>query len=306
MNYQEFSDIPQYNTWKSIEFIDKGWSLDKKYKVINKDNSEFVLRISDISRYDLKLKEYKIVQQFYTTGIDMCQPIAFGKCNQGKQSYMLLTWVNGEQAELVLPTLNNDLQYNLGYKAGQMLRKLHSINELDVNSSWKDSYTVKHQNRILMFNECGIKNNKVDKMIEYCKNNISLLEDTVQCQTHGDFHVGNLIIDSNNKISVIDFSGVRMADPYYEFNRISISSNISKDFASGQINGYFNNVVPKSFFKFMMFYRTSILIGTIPWSLKFEDEDLEFSLKTINNTYEDYNSLQSNVPSWYIKPKNII
>ena len=54
MDYLEFSDIPEYNTWKSIEFIDKGWSLDKKYKVINNNNEEYILRISDISRYEEK------------------------------------------------------------------------------------------------------------------------------------------------------------------------------------------------------------------------------------------------------------
>ena len=58
-------------------------------------------------------------------GITMCEPVDFGRCSQG--GYTLQTWIDGQDAEAVVPGLPPERQYALGREAGAILKKLHSI-----------------------------------------------------------------------------------------------------------------------------------------------------------------------------------
>lgn len=77
--------------------------------------------------YDAKKKEYEIITKYSRLGIRMSMPIEFGTCNEGKNVYMLLTWMEGKDLEEILPDLPEEKQYQLGREAGVILKKNHSI-----------------------------------------------------------------------------------------------------------------------------------------------------------------------------------
>jgi aminoglycoside phosphotransferase (APT) family kinase protein len=54
-----FSDIPASKHWRKIEFLDKGWSADKKYYIESDDGKKLVIRIADISQYENKKAEFQ-------------------------------------------------------------------------------------------------------------------------------------------------------------------------------------------------------------------------------------------------------
>ena len=122
-----FMDIESSSNWQAVEQISKGWSSDKKYMIKTKSGELLLLRIADIEQYDSKKKEYDIITKYSKLGINMSMPIEFGTCNDGKNAYMLLSWIEGKDLEEVLPQLSVDEQYQLGRQAGTILRKLHSI-----------------------------------------------------------------------------------------------------------------------------------------------------------------------------------
>ena len=122
-----FMNIAISKDWKNITLISKGWSSDKKY-LVETANGEFqLLRISDIEEYETKKKEYEIITKYSQLGISMSMPIEFGTCNEDKNVYMLLSWIEGRDLEEVLPELSEQEQYKLGRQAGIILRKIHSI-----------------------------------------------------------------------------------------------------------------------------------------------------------------------------------
>lgn len=90
-----------------FRFLEKDWSSDLKYLIETNSGSKFVLRIADISRYDEKKKEYEMIQKFSELGFDMSMPIDFGTCNENRNVYMILSWVDGVDLEEVLPNLEN-------------------------------------------------------------------------------------------------------------------------------------------------------------------------------------------------------
>ena len=122
-----FMQIELSKDWKKVTPISKGWSSDKKYLVETADGKLQLLRISDIDAYEAKKKEYEIITKYSRLGINMSMPLEFGTCNESKNVYMLLSWVEGRDLEEVLPKLSEQEQYKLGRQAGTILRKIHSI-----------------------------------------------------------------------------------------------------------------------------------------------------------------------------------
>lgn len=54
--------------------------------------------------------------QVAALGIPMCKPMEFGTCEGGV--YSLQIWINGEDAEEIMPLLLETEQYVLGLKSG--------------------------------------------------------------------------------------------------------------------------------------------------------------------------------------------
>ena len=53
--------------------------------------------------------------------IPMCRPVEMGRCEEGV--YILQTWIDGKDAEDVVPCLTDPEQYALGIEAGRILKK---------------------------------------------------------------------------------------------------------------------------------------------------------------------------------------
>ena len=133
-----FEDIKNSSDWQSVDKVSKGWSSDSKYFIKTKEGKMLLLRISDMEQYETKKKEYEIVEKYSKLGFLMSQPIDFGICNNGKNVYMLLTWIEGKDLEEVLSDLTEEQQYQLGRQAGKILKKIHSI-DVDINDIPKDT-----------------------------------------------------------------------------------------------------------------------------------------------------------------------
>ena len=80
-------------------------------------------------------------------------------------------------------------------------------------------------------------------LINYINQNRHLLKDRPQSYHHGDYHIGNMMIEKDN-LKIIDFDRYDYGDPFEEFNRIVWSAQKSPLFASGMVDGYFNDNPP--------------------------------------------------------------
>lgn len=89
--------------------IEKGWSADRKYRVQLRDGKACLLRVSDLKEYDKKKREFELMEHIAALGVPMCRPVEFGICDEGV--YSLLEWIDGEDAEAVIPELSEDEQY---------------------------------------------------------------------------------------------------------------------------------------------------------------------------------------------------
>lgn len=295
-----YMDIPASRDWKVFEPVNKGWSEDKKFHIVTNDNRQLLLRISDISMIERKKDEFEVLKQLDDCDIQMTRPVGFGVCNDGKSVYILLTWLDGIDAEEALRKLPAERQYQLGCEAGRILRKIHQIPTPKNQIAWAERFNRKIDRKIKNYEECEIKFEKADRMINYINDNRYLLANRPQTFQHGDFHIGNMIVSEHDELGIIDFNRYDYGDPWEEFNRIVWCAENSSNFASGRINGYFEGDVPEAFFRLMALYIGSNSLSSVPWAIPFGETEVRTMLMQVENVLKWYDDFRSFIPAWYL------
>lgn len=281
------------------ELITKGWSGDKKYCVTTLDGTRYLLRVSPMEQYDKKKFEFEIMQSVEALGIPMCKPIEFGACSEGV--YFLQSWIDGEDAEVAMPLLSDTQQYVYGLQAGKILSLIHTIPCPETQEDWEPRFNRKIDNKIKTYTECPIKYEGGETFIDYINANRHLLNNRPQCYQHGDYHIGNMMLDSSGKLVVIDFNRNDFGDPWEEFNRIVWCVHASPLFASGMVNGYFDNEVPMDFWRLLALYIANNTISSIPWAIPFGQGEVDTMLSQAKEVLRWYDNMKNPVPSWYFK-----
>ena len=277
--------------------IDKGWSRDKKYCVTDENGTRYLLRVSDISEYDAKKAEFEMMRQVSALGVPMCQPIEFGVCDEGV--FSLQSWIDGDDAEEIIPALSDTEQYVYGLEAGRILKKIHSIPAPAMKEDWEARFNRKMDYKIQKYNECPIKYENGQAFIDYINENRRLLKNRPQSYQHGDYHIGNMIIGSDKKLYIIDFNRNDFGDPWEEFNRIVWGAQKSSLFASGMVNGYFENNVTLEFWKLLALYISSNTLSSVPWAIPFGEEQIGVMVNQAKEVLEWYDNMKNPVPAWY-------
>jgi aminoglycoside phosphotransferase (APT) family kinase protein len=294
-----FLGIPRSYQWKNVKVIDAGWSHDQKYAIESSDQKRYLLRVSDSTQYTRRKKEYEAVKRLDHLDIEMSRPIRFGNCDNGKKVYTIMTWVDGEETAKVLPTLNSKEQYKLGYQAGRMLKQIHSVPAPADQQSWSSFYNAKIDRKLVDYRTCGIIVDHAEIIIDFIENNRYLLKDRPMTFQHGDYHCGNMVISGKKKIGIIDFDRLDYGDPWEEFNRITWCAGVSGSFASGRINGYFEDKVPAHFFELMALYIATNMISSIPWSISYGQHEIDVMIREIEKNLNAYDHYQTVIPKWY-------
>lgn len=293
---EDLTQIPHHSSWRSITPIEKGWSNDKKYRIIDTAGKPFLLRTSDAKDRQRKSEEFRMMTEFAKTGVNMSMPLASGSFDNNRRVYTLLTWVEGVEAEDYLKGVSNAQQYKLGYAAGAALRQLHT---LPAPADWAQLYNKKIDTKLANYHTCPIKVPGEKQFIDFIEQNRSLIETREQTYQHGDFHIGNLIVTHQSSIGIIDFNRADFGDPWEEFNRIIFCVGASHSFATGRIDGYFSRKVPDDFFRFIALYIAVNAIAAITWALPFGKSDLDNMLKHVQSVLCFYDNFKTVIPSWY-------
>lgn len=283
MNWMMLHDLPFYDTFKKITPIHEGWSSDKKYCVETIQGTKYFLRIIDTTRCETHKIGLKFIQTVQALDIPMCKLIAFDTCNQGM--YALYTWVNGQNASDAIQLLSYQQQYDLGLKAGAILSRIHTIPAPTNHEDWASFYKRKTVKKIEQYKASGYRFKGDEGIIEYLESNTHLLENRPLCFQHGDYHIGNMMVE-HGKLVVIDFDRFDFGDPWEEFNRIPFDLMKSPTFTTGMIRGYFNGEPPIQFWQLLKYYISCNTIASISWSIPYGQDEVEFMLKQAYTAFE--------------------
>lgn len=277
--------------------IHRGWSGDQKYCATAKDGVKYLLRISSIDRLERMRREYETMSEVAELGIPMCLPLEFGICEEG--AYSIQSWIDGADAESLIMSMEPAEQYRYGLDAGQILAKIHTIPAPLDAPNWEARFNAKIDRKVAMYENCELKYQNGEAFLAYLAQNRHLLAGRPQSYQHGDYHIGNMMLDRNGVLTIIDFEKQDAGDPWEEFNRIVWSAQAAPSFASGMVDGYFDRKVPMGFWKLLALYICSNSLGSLPWAISYGEEEVQVMRKQAAQVLEWYDGMKCVVPAWY-------
>lgn len=279
------------------EEIDLGWSGDAKFRVETENGEPYLLRITPQEKSANRAEMFRMQKEAAALGIPMCKPVSFGECDEGV--YSVQTWINGTDARPILPDLPDVEQYLYGMEAGRILRKIHTLPAPADQPDWAERFNQKIDRKIAGCRACPIQFDGAEEMIAYIEENRHLLDDRPQCFQHGDYHIGNMMLE-NGVLTVIDFDRYDFGDPWEEFNRITWCAQAGEFFATGMINGYFENEeIPEAFWRLLALYIYTNMLSSVSWAIPYGQEEVDTMLRQIKDVLAWYEDVTRIVPTWY-------
>lgn len=279
------------------EIIDKGWSGERKFRVATADGESWLLRISPADRFERKRREFERMTRVAQLEIPMCLPIEFGTCEEGV--YSIQSWIDGVDAEERIMSMDAGKQYRYGLDAGRILAKIHTIPAPADAPDWEARFNAKIDRKIAMYESCELKYEGGEAFLAYLAQNRHLLKNRPQSYQHGDYHIGNMMIDREGVLTIIDFEKDDFGDPWEEFNRIVWCAQAAPAFASGMVDGYFGGGVPMEFWQLLALYICSNTLGSLPWAISFGEGEIAVMRNQAAQVLGWYDNLKTVIPGWY-------
>lgn len=277
--------------------IKKGWSADKKYCAFTDTGEKYLLRVSSLDRYEQKKYIFDRVCAAAALDIAIAYPIECGICNEGV--YTLESFIDGVDAEDFIIQSAVEKQYTYGLDAGRILSKLHTIPVPGDAFDWNTFFCAKIDTKISSYDSCELKYENGNLFLDYIEQNRHLLRNRPLTYRHGDYQIGNMMIDSNEKLMIIDFEYSDFGDPWEEFKRILWCVQASPFFASGMVDGYFDKNVPMDFWRLLALYTCTSTIGSLPWIIRLGQKEIQETNRQAKEILGWYNNMQNIVPKWY-------
>ncbi len=288
--FERFPNVP-------ITPVTAGWSDDRKYHLATECGPR-LLRVSPIAAYPRKQAEFAQLQRLNQLTDAFPEACECGVAPDDSQCYVVYGWVEGTEALGVLPKLPQAELHRLGVEAGRLLRLVHSLPQ-DQHIDSHDLIRAKMTNKRRMMDENALHFPAYDPMVSFLESNLHRLRGTPTAYRHGDFHLGNMLLDQQGRLKVIDFNRSDFGDPIEDFNRLfTFSRQASADFARGQIEGYFGNV-PESFFAHALCYVLMDCAFGLLWARQFGQREIDVHFALVDQIMGDFDNLQRTRPQWF-------
>lgn len=282
--------FPEYQ----VQQLNKGWSRDVKF-ILEKDRIRYTLRCSEEKSIESQKDEYEIIRSIPKEE-RIIRPVSYGSLS-GHWTYILYNYVEGRDLREAIGDLPQGFQYDLGIQAGCTLKKIHQV-QGKRNEDFETYFSRKIQRKIAGYRAAKVEVSGLEEHITFIQRSGHLLKGRPTVLQHGDFHLGNMVIH-DQEVQIIDFNRYDFGDPYEEFNRMTMNSSYSKDFAKGMLHGYFKGTPPMEFFFLLKLYVLTNAVGSIPWAIHNSPDSMDFVLEMIRETLKDYEDLSSPIPKWY-------
>lgn len=293
--------VPLLQQAESVAEIRKGHSTDRKYRVDLAEGGSVVLRMARYEQAEQKEKEFAVLQSMQSFGVRASKPLDFGVRKQLGICYMIVSYIEGEEAREVLPTLTDSEQQEIGFQAGRDLARMHQLAAPATISAWAVRCVEKHQRYAEAYRSSAVQFKDDERILAFIERHLSELAGRPNGFLHDDFHVGNLIVHNHSYAAVIDFNRYDWGDPVHEFVKLAFySKEASIPFCNGQLAGYWNRQeIPDSFWTLYNVYTAMAIFSSLIWTEQTIPELLPDMMKRIETIVEEHDAFTRLIPRWY-------
>ncbi|PKR77602.1 hypothetical protein CEY16_06595 [Halalkalibacillus sediminis] len=289
-----FDSISFLNEYKTAHKINKGFSHDEKWVI----DDRYLLRIfGDVSSEQLE-EQALLIQKAVNNGASIPNVHELGMYQS--KPYMILDYLQGKNAEEVLPVMSGQEQYQAGLDTGRGLQKLHASPVDQPVASWESKWN-KRVYRLAPDFESIFKNSPRHlKVLDFIYDQLYLMKDRPQRIQHYDFHPSNVIFNNNRFEGIIDMQKIKLADPYHELYKTEyFTLPISVSFARGIFDGYHDGSVPADFWKLHRLYAAIHIVSAEVWAHNVAIDQKETFRRYTERTLNEWDDFQLDIPKWY-------
>ena len=261
-------------------------------KVKDKNNTYF-LKIVQNNSVDIN-KIQKIIEIYDKYDINTIKLLDYGYIDN--KVYLIYNFIDGFALNTVYDKYDVNDYSNMGFNIGSSYKKINSkhefdndfVNNYDLNTlvnecinSFKNVYNGK-----LSYIKNIINEKRMTNIINRMKELTSSFNNEKKAYIHADMHPKNIMIDNNQNLYIIDIESFCI--DYFVMNvRWSIIAAFrnkeNNEFFKGFINGYYDNNIPDSFNKQLIFITIfNFLEHTIEFSKTKEKEFIIDYISKIN------------------------
>ena len=259
-------------------------------KKVKDKNDTYFLKIVQNNNVDNK-RNKKIIEIYDKYDINTIKLLDYGYIDN--KVYLIYNFIDGFALNTVYDKYDVNDYSNMGFNIGSSYKKINFkhefdndfVNNYDLNTlvnecinSFKNVYNGK-----LSYIKNIINEKRMTNIINRMKELTSSFNNEKKAYIHADMHPKNIMIDNNQNLYIIDIEAFCI--DYFVMNvRWSIIAAFrnkeNNEFFKGFINGYYDNNIPDSFNKQLIFI-------TI---LNFLEHTIEFSKTKEKEFIVDYTS----------------
>lgn len=278
--------------------IEKGWSKQEKYIIDTKDGK---LNLTIFEKENLLRKEeiFNYQKKLYESNIKVAKPIKI--LSLDNKCIALFEYIEGLDGEEIISSLPEEAQYEVGFQAGVELKKMHKLKAPSEMESWGSRKIRKHKRYEELYQMTNFKLENSNMILQFINDHLDLINDRPNVFQHDDYHLGNMIIENNNLVGIIDFDLMDFGDPYHDLIKAgNISIYSSEKFCIGQIDGYFYPEKPNNYFwKIYSTYGAMSAIASVVWLERHHPARFEEGMRGVYRMIDDHNNFQNIIPKWY-------
>lgn len=259
-------------------------------KKVNDKNNTYFLKIVQNNNVDIN-RIQKIIEIYDKYDINTIKLLDYGYIDN--KVYLIYNFIDGFALNTVYDKYDVNDYSNMGFNIGSSYKKINSkhefdndfVNNYDLNTlvnecinSFENVYNGK-----LSYIKNIINEKRMTNIINRMKELTSSFNNEKKAYIHADMHPKNIMIDNKQNLYIIDIESFCI--DYFVMNvRWSIIAAFrnkeNNEFFKGFINGYYDNNIPDSFNKQLIFI-------TI---LNFLEHTIEFSKTKEKEFIVDYTS----------------
>lgn len=296
MKPEYLQQIPIAEKGGHIKELTKGFSSDKKYVI----DDQYLLRLFPKKDIQERQIEYDTISLLNEQSAYVPKTFEFGTLDSVDISYMILSYLPGQDGEIALKDITQIEQYDAGFLAGKELKKLHHLNAPEGTPNWYNHKNHKSDSYLKRLKNVPLDEHIKSLLKNYIRLHEHLLIERPNTFQHDDFHPANLLIHERTLSGIIDFQRMDWGDPIHDLTKLGFFSvKVSVPFTIGIVDGYHDDIggVTDSFWELYTLYSAMHIVSALVWGipLGIYEKMLRYSLDVI----VDHDEFSQIVPKWY-------
>ncbi|GGN90974.1 phosphotransferase family protein [Saccharibacillus kuerlensis] len=279
-----------------------GTSCDRKYKVhFYGYDGAYLLRLFSEASVARKRTEFEALHRIQAIPVNCSRPIAIGLWEPEGIHFLLVSYIEGEDAGQALLSSSKPQQLRIGMQAGEALRRIASYEAPEEAEKWSDDYGRKIAGKLARLETESISFEGFEAIASRICSREILLENRPTVFQHGNFQPANLIVQNGRLAGVVGFERFGWGDPIYEFSGLGLGGReISTLFCTGQILGYHGGQEPEPYFwELYAFYAASGAVSLLVETLDRFPERLPQAISLVERLAADHDGFSRDQPSWF-------